>query len=370
MVGNPTRIALACALVAGPVICGAGAAQAHPKPQPHPSHATLVVHPGKGTPIQNAVNRAHAGDTIRVRPGHYTENVVVTKALKILGSGSGTHGSVLTPPKKAGKDACEGEAGFCVVGRTDKAGKKVLSRVSHVTVSGFRIKGFKGSAVFGQATDDLRIAHIRALNNGEYGVASFLGTRTAMVYNTATGSGEAGVYLGDSPHARGWVAHNVARDNTIGVFLRDSTDVTAEANTATGNCAGIIALHTGEGATAGGHYTLRGNTANRNSKACKADTEEGRPAISGLGIALAGVHGVLVTHNTADGNRRTGPSLASGGIAVFSTKALGGANPRDNRVERNEALDNRPNDLFWDRSGKNNLFRNNKHRTSSPAGLG
>jgi pectin methylesterase-like acyl-CoA thioesterase len=142
MVGNPTRIALACALVAGPLISGAGAAQAHPHPGPR--HATLVVKPGKGTPIQNAVNRARAGDTVRVQPGRYTENVVVTKSLTLVGSGWGTHGTVITQPKKPRKTVCEGSNGICVMGKLDKKGN-VVRPVAHVTVTGFEVRGFNTS---------------------------------------------------------------------------------------------------------------------------------------------------------------------------------------------------------------------------------
>jgi nitrous oxidase accessory protein NosD len=365
MVGNPTRIALACALVAGPVVCGTGAAQA--QPHPNPGHATLVVSPGSGTPIQNAVNRAHAGDTIKVRPGRYAENVVVTKSLTLMGSGWGKNGTVLTQPKKPRKTTCEDSNGICVTGRLDKKGN-VVRAVAHVKVTGFEVRGFSGSGVVGFGTDDFRAWHIKAVGNKEYGVTSFHGTNSRLTDNDATGSGEAGIYLGDSPKARGWVGHNNAWNNAIGVLVRDSTGVTVAGNRADGNCAGILSVNTGEGAIAGGDMTLRDNRANGNSRHCAA--EEDVPPLSGIGIGLAGVHNVKVTHNTADGNRKTGASIASGGIAVFSTKSIGGADARDNRVVGNEALGNRPYDLFWDRKGKNNVFKNNKHSTSSPANLG
>jgi nitrous oxidase accessory protein NosD len=163
------------------------------------------------------------------------------------------------------------------------------------------------------------------------------------------------------------VTNNKAWKNAIGVLVRDSTRVTVAHNRADDNCAGILAVNSGMGAIAGGHMTLRDNTTNGNSRHCAAMGDV--PALSGLGIGLAGVHDVLVVHNTADGNRATGPSLASGGIAVFSTKGIGGADPRNNKVECNEAFGNRPVDLFWDRTGKNNVFKDNRHRTSKPAGL-
>src|SRR4051812_7705580 len=41
---------------------------------------------GKFTTIQAAVTAAVAGDQIKVRPGTYAENVVITKQLKIVGA--------------------------------------------------------------------------------------------------------------------------------------------------------------------------------------------------------------------------------------------------------------------------------------------
>lgn len=47
--------------------------------------ATIVVPPGPGTPIQDAIDAASPGDTIRLTLGGYPEQIVVTKRLKIRG---------------------------------------------------------------------------------------------------------------------------------------------------------------------------------------------------------------------------------------------------------------------------------------------
>jgi len=49
------------------------------------SATTVVVPPGPGTPIQDAINAAAPGDTIRLTLGAYGENLVIDKPLKIRG---------------------------------------------------------------------------------------------------------------------------------------------------------------------------------------------------------------------------------------------------------------------------------------------
>jgi nitrous oxidase accessory protein NosD len=67
------RIALGTALVS--LVVGLGVAGA----------TTHIVPPGPGTPIQDAIDAAAPGDTIRLLIGEYDEKIVVTKALKIRG---------------------------------------------------------------------------------------------------------------------------------------------------------------------------------------------------------------------------------------------------------------------------------------------
>src|SRR6516225_11219014 len=46
---------------------------------------TVVVPPGPGTPVQDAIDAAQPGDTIRLTLGDYPEEIVITKALKLRG---------------------------------------------------------------------------------------------------------------------------------------------------------------------------------------------------------------------------------------------------------------------------------------------
>ena len=78
-----------------------------------------------------------------------------------------------------------------------------------------------------------------------------------------------------------------------------------------------------------------------------------------------GAFGTRVSHNRVFGNRPSGNSSVSGGIAV--TKIPGGTDPQNDVVRHNKAFDNEP-DLFWDGTGSV-LFKRNKCGTSVPDGL-
>jgi len=60
-----------------PCLLAALAARAHA--------TTIVVPPGPGTPVQDAIDAAAPGDTIRLMIGDYPEDVVITKPIKLRG---------------------------------------------------------------------------------------------------------------------------------------------------------------------------------------------------------------------------------------------------------------------------------------------
>jgi parallel beta-helix repeat protein len=327
----------------------------------HQSHT--VVRPGES--IQAAIDAAHPGDTITVLRGSYRQNVAITKDGITL-RGRGAH---LEPPAAPKPNVCSGPEGptigICVVGQIDFATGRVLKPVNDVTVSGFELQGFPDSGIEAFGANDATFRNNVALNNHEYGITAFTSTGTRMLYNRVSGADEAGFYIGDSPHADATLVGNVATDSRFGILFRNSEGGSASRNLLQGNCIGIIALSgiTGLPGTAGG-LSVRANVIRGNTRACES-SEEG-PAMSGVGIALAGSHDNRVIGNLITGNVPSGPTPFSGGVAVV--KDFLGAPPANNLVQGNVLLRNRP-DLYWDRTGAGNVFRRNVCRTSTPAGL-
>ena len=349
------RVAAACTIVAASVVVDAPAAS-----------AATVVHPGGS--IQAAVDAAAPGATITVLPGTYHEVVcVTTDGIKLRGAGA-----VIVPPAQAPQTPCASDPGgqtigIAVIGHLDPGTGEVVEPVRDVAVSGFRVEGFAAFGIGMLGGSNVDIVGNTAVDNEEYGIARFESTGGSLRGNRVTGSEEAGLYLGDSPEAHASIVGNTAWDNGLfGIFVRDSGHGVVVGNESFGNCVGIMVLAT-QAQVPVEDWTVKGNRVHDNTKACPA-SEDGPPA-SGIGIALAGAARSTVLGNVVTGNRPTGPTLVSGGVAVFSTGPLGGgADPVGNLVKANQLRDNDP-DLSYDGSGTGNTFAHNSCRTSSPDGL-
>jgi parallel beta-helix repeat protein len=349
------RVAAAGMIVAASVVVDAPAAS-----------AAVVVHPGGS--IQAAVDAAAPGATITVLPGTYHEAVcVTTDGIKLRGAGA-----VIVPPAQAPQTPCTSDPGgqtigIAVLGHLDPGTGEVVEPVRDVAVSGFRVEGFAAFGIGMLGGSNVDIVGNTAVDNEEYGIARFESTGGSLRGNRVTGSDEAGLYLGDSPEAHATIVGNTAWDNGLfGIFVRDSGHGVVVGNESFGNCVGIMVLAT-QAQVPVQDWTVKGNRVHDNTKACPA-SEDGPPA-SGIGIALAGAARSTVLGNVVNGNRPTGPTLVSGGVAVFSTAALGGgADPVGNLVKANQLRDNDP-DLSYDGSGTGNTFAHNSCSTSSPDGL-
>ncbi len=175
---------------------------------PAASAATLDVHQGQS--IQAAINHASPGDTIVVHPGVYHESVVVNKDhLTLHGAGASGTGTVIMPPQSSNR-CLHGAAGFCVFGKQTDSGVHLRTGT---TVEGFLFKGFPAFGMVGFGTKDSKFEHNFAVNNGEYGIACFTCPGVQNLFSKATGSGEAGFYIGDTHLANAFVVGNVSYAN-------------------------------------------------------------------------------------------------------------------------------------------------------------
>ena len=177
-------------------------------------HVTVV---GPGHSIQAAVNAARAGDTVVVF-GTHRENVAIqTDHLTLRGVGA-----VLRPPAVPTPHACFdpteiGEAvhGVCVIGDVDFDAGEVSRHVEGVTVSGFTIRGFAGSALAAVGARDTTFSRNVAIGN-EDGIRSTSSIATRVESNHASG-GRFGIRVASS--VGDVIVANTLRDNCVGAFV-------------------------------------------------------------------------------------------------------------------------------------------------------
>jgi hypothetical protein len=351
--GRTFRMASAAVGIAGLAVFVLPSAEAY--------GATVNVTPGHS--IQAAVNAAHAGDTIQVAAGTYRESVEVTKSLNIIGAGQGA--TILVPPsspptKQSGfcfdRSTPTSFNGMCIHGAVDNNGN-VTSPVGAVRVSGFTVKNFDGVGVLFFGASSPHVDHSTFLNNSDYGTTAFVSTNDVFDSNISNQNGEAGIYVGDSPHANATVTNNQPNNNAnFGIFVRDASGPGMVANNVVrGNCGGILFLNTGANPS---NWQASGNEAAANDRVC---SPEGGPPAGGIGIGVAGVNKVNVHDNLVRNNVASGPVSVTGGVVV----AFGASNTI---VTKNQITKNAP-DIFWDGSGTANSFSGNLCHTSVPAGL-
>jgi hypothetical protein len=320
-------------LVALTLVVSAGFASAKPK-----GH---VVHPGES--IQKAIKAADPGDTIVVFGGVHHETVAITKdGISLRGVDA-----VLRPPAKP-TSPC-GPSGFCV-------------QADNVSISGFTVRNFPENGIIAIGARNPKFMTNRAINNGVYGIAAFSSPGTQMIANLTRGSDDAGLYVGDSPHANATVAGNETYDNFLGILVRNARHGKIAGNQTHNNCLGMLFLADEPGPA--GVFDVHGNKVVNNTKACPAF--EGAPPISGVGIALLGARGMEIKHNQIIHNVPSGPTGFSGGVVV--TKGFKGTPPTNNTVTGNTILRNKP-DIYWDKSGSGNHLKPNNCKTSKPGRL-
>ncbi|MEE4542130.1 right-handed parallel beta-helix repeat-containing protein [Streptomyces sp. V4-01] len=340
--------------LAGLAAAGSAAAAVLVAPQAGAATAAATHRVAPGQSVQAAVDAAHPGDTVELRPGTYHQTVRITVAhLTLRGAGAGAHDVRLLPPAGAAPAA----VGISVSGAPGV-------RVEDLTVSGFAQYG-----IFGTHADGMTVAGVVAADNAQYGIGQEKSVHALFAGNVARGNGEAGILLANAVSEEGGaldtlgarITGNALSGNKMGVVLRRVRDMTVAANAATGNCAGVFVVGD-EGLPRAGDLTVRGNVVSGNTRFCAATSR--LPYVQGSGIVLTGVENTVIEGNTVTGN--SGDAPMSGGVVLFHSFV--GVPNTGNAIHDNLLTGNGPADIADRDTGTGNTFSGNTCAVSLPAG--
>jgi parallel beta-helix repeat protein len=355
------------------------------------SARTINVHAGQS--IQRAIDRAHPGDRIYVRPGVYREHgrpcpsepgnecaVAITKDdISLIGR-----------PRKNAPVVIQNAGGQhqgVAVGRTGDPSclTDASQRVDGSLLSNIEVDGFGGDGIFLFCVDNWRVTKSSANNNAEYGIFPSHVGAGRVDNSVTTGANDTGFYIGQSHDVE--IDHNYATGNVSGYEIENSSNVRAHDNESTGNTGGILSFTLpGLDVKSNHDNEIDHNNVHENDKAntCLDPNDAVCAVPPGTGILLDAADTNSVHDNSVKNNRTFGIAVSNfctGNPAVCNPPPSDiDIFPDGNHIVSNVATGNGadpdPNipsifavDLAWDFSGTGNCWSNNVAGTAFPSSL-
>jgi len=357
-----TLAAAAAALLLFPAAAGA---QTYPEPKepgkiapkPKGPFHTYTVCKKKGCDfrtIQAAVNKAKAGDKVKVRNGVYHEQVIVTgsgkRFLRIVGN-----------PADPRKVVLEGD------GR--KQNGFFVNQADQVTIDGFTARNFRANGFFVTNAVGYRLTHLVAAKSGVYGIYAFNSKGGEMSHSEAYYHSDAGFYIGQTPQQsnpiRSMVTDVKSWGNPIGFSATNMRYVTIAKSSFFNNGMGIVpnALESEKFPPAEDNV-ITGNKIFWNNFDFHAGAPF-KPRKSGVvplvpigtGVLLLGGRGNRIEDNDIFGNYLSGAAAVEGFLVqkTPAARALAGNQVKGNRFGLGgEDLNGR--DLSYDGNGTGNCW--------------
>jgi len=244
------------------------------------------------TSIQAAVDAANPGDTVRVPPGLYHENVLVTKDNITI---KGQNGAILD-----GTDLL-GNSGITVRPLSPS------TRINGFKLAGLQIQNYSRNGVILIRVDNYQIENGKYINNEEYGIFPTRSSHGLIRSNQVSGSYDTGIYIGQSNDAV--IKNNQVSDCTVGIELEVSSDISVQDNKLMDNTNGISAIVLpGLSVTETANILVISNLVIHNNRPNPVSdpTEILSQPPSGAGLLLIGVDHAIVTDNKVLENHSVG----------------------------------------------------------------
>lgn len=331
-----------------------GKVQAKPK---GPHHTYTVCKKGRCDfrTIQKAVNRAKAGDTVRVRNGVYREAVKISgnkkRYLRLIGNAR--------KPRKV-----------LLRARGNMQNGVLVSGADEVTVDGFMARGYKANGFFFVNVNGYTMNHLVARQTGVYGLYAFNTIGGRMLNSEAFYVNDGAFYIGQTPpqdkpvqtlvrNVKGW-------GSPIGFSATNMRYVTITKSTFFNNAVGIVpnALDSEKYPPAEDNVITDNDIFWNNFNFHKGKPPfkvrtDGTAALVpvGTGILLLGGRGNRIENNRIYGNFLGGV----GALDSFLVPKAPEAAELQGNIVRNNAFglggaDENGYDIVWDGSGRDNCF--------------
>jgi plastocyanin len=314
-----------------------------PEPVAEASGRTLHV-PEEHPMIQDAVDAARPGDLVLVGPGVYRESVrVQTPSITVRG----------TDRNQVVLDGGFEHANGIAVYEADGVA------VENMTARHYSLNGFYWTGVSG-----FRGSYLTAYNNADYGIYAFDATDGVFVHSYASGSPDAGFYVGQCEPCRVVLYDVVAEHNALGYSGTNAGGELYLVSSVWRNNRGGIFPNSldSELDPPQRHATVAANLVLGNNNRRAASKPFGYLA-QGTGIAVGGGVGNVVARNVVVDHEAVGIAVAPLPDRNFWLAIA-------NEVRGNTVAGSGLADLaLLGPSGGRNCFEGNRFRVGRPAGL-
>lgn len=204
---------------------------------------TIDVSPAPGA-LQNAIDAASDGDTLRIHGGTYSEVVNVTKRLRLL----------------AAKHEVPILDGACAAPYPLNVG------ADRVVIRGLQVRGGTLYAIDVEQRTGVTVQDTVTTDTcgtAEYGINLYHSNAVKLTGNDTSGVDDAGIYIGGIDQGfRVTATKNTCHDSARGIIVEDSVaSVRVRKNTTANNTSAGIFLHNSDGIQIS-HNTVTGNPGN------------------------------------------------------------------------------------------------------------